>query len=107
SDRDARFGLRARLMAEVVTGLTFGDEGKGSITDFLVRERGASTVVRYNGGPQAGHNVVTDDGRWHCFAQIGAGSFTSGVRTVLGPAMLVELENLEVEARILASKSDP
>jgi len=92
------------MKAPIVCGLAFGDEGKGSITDFLVRALGAGTVVRYNGGPQAGHNVVTTDGRWHCFAQLGAGSFVSGVRTVLASDMLVELEALEAEAAALADK---
>src|SRR5258705_6304367 len=92
----------------IVVGLGYGDEGKGTITDYLVRELGARTVVRWNGGPQAGHNVVTSDGRWHCFAQFGAGTF-AGARTVLGPDMLVELEALAVEADALAGKgvADP
>ena len=92
------------MKAPIVCGLAFGDEGKGSITDYLVRALGADTVVRYNGGPQAGHNVVTTDGRWHCFAQLGAGSFVPGVRTVLASNMLVELEALEAEAAALAAK---
>jgi adenylosuccinate synthase len=92
------------MKAPIVCGLAFGDEGKGSITDFLVRTLGTGAVVRYNGGPQAGHNVVTPDGRWHCFAQFGAGSFVSGVRTVLASDMLVELEALDVEATALADK---
>ncbi|HEY3445802.1 MAG TPA: adenylosuccinate synthetase [Myxococcales bacterium] len=91
----------------VVTGLGFGDEGKGTLTDFLVRETGARAVVRYNGGPQAGHNVVDPDGRWHCFAQLGAGSFVPGTQTWLAPQMLVELENLAVEAEVLAKKGVP
>ena len=39
--------------------LGFGDAGKGSIVDFLTREHAAHTVVRYNGGAQAAHRVVT------------------------------------------------
>src|SRR5688572_4258170 len=58
--------------AWVVLDLGFGDAGKGSLTDFLVRERSASLVVRFNGGAQAGHNVVTADGRHHTFSQFGA-----------------------------------
>ncbi|MFO0746907.1 MAG: adenylosuccinate synthetase [Myxococcota bacterium] len=87
--------------AWIVVDLGFGDQGKGSVTDFLVRDRRAHTVVRYNGGAQAAHNVVTDDGRHHTFAQFGAGSFVPGVRTVLASrvaiqpwAMLVEAEHL-------------
>ncbi|MGC4115612.1 MAG: adenylosuccinate synthetase [Myxococcales bacterium] len=91
----------------IVAGLGFGDEGKGTVTDFLVRQTGARSVVRYNGGPQAGHNVVTPDGRWHCFAQLGAGSFVAGTRTILGPRMLVELETLAVEADVLEGKGVP
>ena len=55
--------------AWIVVGLGFGDCGKGSVTDFLVRDRGARLVVRHGGGAQAGHNVVTDDGRHHMFSQ--------------------------------------
>jgi adenylosuccinate synthase len=91
----------------IVVGLTFGDEGKGTITDYLARTTRAGAVVRFNGGPQAGHNVVTEDGRWHCFAQIGAGAFVRGTKTIHGPEMRVELENLEVEAGVLAAKGVP
>jgi len=70
--------------------------------DFLVRERAAHTVVRFNGGAQAGHNVVTDDGRHHCFAQLGAGSFVPGVRTHLSRHVVVHPTALLVEARHLA-----
>ena len=81
--------------------LGFGDAGKGAIVDFLVRERGAHTVVRYNGGAQAGHRVVTPDGREHVFSQFGAGTL-AGARThlarfmLLDPlAMLAEAEHLQ------------
>lgn len=70
--------------------------------DFLVRERAAHTVVRFNGGAQAGHNVVTDDGRHHCFAQLGAGSFVPGVRTHLSRHVVVHPTALLVEARHLS-----
>lgn len=76
--------------AWIVVDLGFGDAGKGTVTDFLVRDRGAKTVVRYNGGPQAAHRVVTSDGRAHVFAQLGAGTFVPGVRTVLAATMAVE-----------------
>jgi adenylosuccinate synthase len=40
--------------AFAVVDLGFGDAGKGLATDFLVRRTGASVVVRFNGGAQAG-----------------------------------------------------
>jgi adenylosuccinate synthase len=92
----------ARREAHVVVDLGFGDAGKGTLTDHLTRTRGAHTVVRFNGGAQAGHNVVTDDGRHHTFAQLGAGSFSPGVRTWLTRHVVVHPTALVVEARHLA-----
>lgn len=90
--------------AALVVDLGFGDAGKGLVTDFLTRRLGAHTVVRFNGGAQAGHNVVTPEGRHHTFAQIGAGSFVPGVRTYLSRHALVHPTALLVEAAALAEK---
>lgn len=60
--------------AWIVVGLGFGDEGKGVATDFLCRQYPGALVVRFNGGPQAGHTVVTADGRRHIFSSFGAGT---------------------------------
>ncbi len=60
-----------------VIGANYGDEGKGAITDFISsRFAGNCTVVRFNGGAQAGHTVVAPDGRRHVFSHFGAGSFS-------------------------------
>lgn len=93
--------------ASIVVDLAFGDSGKGLVTDALVRELGAHVVVRFNGGGQAGHNVVTGDGRHHTFSQLGAGSFVPGVRTFLSRHVVVHPTALLVEARILAGKGVP
>lgn len=90
-----------------VVDLGFGDAGKGLLVDWLVRRTGARQVVRFNGGAQAGHNVVTPDGRHHRFAQLGAGSFVDGVETVLGPEVVVHPGALLVEARALARAGVP
>lgn len=87
--------------AYIVTGLGFGDEGKGTTVDYLTRNRGVKTVIRHNGGAQAGHNVVTDDGRHHTFAQFGSGTF-AGARTFLSRFMVVHPMALLVEAKHLA-----
>lgn len=86
----------------VVTGLGFGDEGKGSIVDALTKLTNASLVVRHNGGAQAAHNVVTPDGRHHTFSQWGSGTLATGCRTLLSSrtvldplAMLSECAKLE------------
>lgn len=69
--------------ATVVIGANYGDEGKGRMIDLLASKIHADkTVVRFNGGAQAGHTVTTPDGRRHVFSHLGAGSF-AGARTFL------------------------
>lgn len=86
--------------ALLVQGLAFGDEGKGSIVDSLTLEHSAHTVVRFNGGSQAGHNVVVAY-KHHTFAQFGSGTF-AGADTHLSKFMLVNPGNLLREgARLL------
>ncbi len=79
--------------------LGFGDAGKGSIVDYLTREHTAHTVVRYNGGAQAAHRVVTDEtpAREHVFAQFGAGTL-AGAATHLSRFMLLDPLAMEQEA---------
>jgi len=70
------------MQAYAVIGGGYGDEGKGLITDYLVRKTQAQLVVRANGGAQAGHTVNTTDGRRHVFRHVGAGAL-AGARTFL------------------------
>lgn len=73
----------AQTRATAVIGAGWGDEGKGHVVDALVaRGSEPAVVVRFNGGAQAGHTVVTDDGRRHVFHHLGAGAF-AGARTHL------------------------
>jgi adenylosuccinate synthase len=69
------------MRARVVIGANFGDEGKGLMTDYLCAQ-GAGIVVRFNGGTQAGHTVVTPEGERYVFGHHGSGSFI-GVPTFL------------------------
>jgi len=92
----------------IVVDLGYGDAGKGSVVDWLCRPGGSRrTVVRFNGGAQAGHNVVTPEGRHHTFAQFGSGTFTPGVRTHLSRFMLVDPLALAAEAAHLAAAGVP
>jgi adenylosuccinate synthase len=97
------------LRAHIIVDLGFGDAGKGLLTDFLARKLQAGLVVRYNGGAQAGHNVVTHDGRHHTFSQFGAGTFLSHVRTFLSRHVVIHPAALLVEGQALQSKgiTDP
>ena len=84
--------------AYLLVDLSFGDSSKGATVDYLARTEPVRTVVRFNGGPQAGHNVVTADGRHHTFAQFGSASFVPGVLTYLSRFVLVNPLNAFREA---------
>src|SRR5512138_457863 len=86
-----------------VADLGYGDAGKGSIVDYLTRVTNAHTVVRYNGGAQAAHNVITPDGRHHTFSQFGSGTFVPGTRTHLSRFMMVHPLAMLAEERHLRS----
>jgi adenylosuccinate synthase len=90
--------------AYVVIGLGYGDEGKGTMVDYLCRKNNATLVVRFNGGAQAGHNVVTSNGRHHTFSLFGSGTFVSGVRTLLSRFVLFDPISLSEEVAELSPK---
>ena len=87
----------------IVADLGYGDSGKGSVVSWLCATgpQPARTVVRFNGGAQAAHNVVTAGRRHHTFAQFGSGTFTPGARTHLSRFMLVDPLALAAEAEHL------
>ncbi len=74
------------MRLRAVIGAQYGDEGKGLLVDAI---SGPSTlVVRYNGGAQAGHTVVTPEGQRHEFHHLGAGTYR-GARTLLSRFFIV------------------
>lgn len=73
------------------------------MVDFLVRQMDSPMVVRFNGGAQAAHNVVTSEGLHHTFQQFGAGAM-AGARTLLSRFMLVDPIRLATEASELSRK---
>ncbi len=86
----------------VVIGLLWGDETKGSITDFLSTHYGIETVVRYNGGCQAAHNVHIGC-LHHTFSQFGSATFNNA-KTILSKFILIDPIRLLKEAEALTAK---
>lgn len=91
-----------------VVGLGFGDEGKGGVVDWLCTTRSVGAVIRFNGGAQAGHNVVRSNGQHHTFSQWGSGTF-SRIPTWLSRFMIIEPFSMIQEAMHLKEVgiSDP
>jgi adenylosuccinate synthase len=87
-------------MATAVLGLQWGDEGKGKITHLLARD--ADVVVRFNGGPNAGHTVI-DRGVKFGTHLVPAGVFHRGTVNVLAGGMVIDLEVLREEVEAIAA----
>ncbi|MGI6367328.1 MAG: adenylosuccinate synthase [Anaerolineae bacterium] len=86
------------MSVTIVLGAQWGDEGKGKITDHLAER--ADMVVRYQGGTNAGHTIVSG-GRVLKLHQVPSGITRPNVAAVMGhgmvitpPALLEELDEL-------------
>jgi adenylosuccinate synthase len=82
-----------------VVGCGWGDEGKGKIVDALAAERRSRLVIRFNGGPNAGHTVVPEvEGAgvpsWNRTVfrlhQVPSGVFTPGCVSLCGPGTVID-----------------
>lgn len=75
------------MSALVVVGSQWGDEGKGKIVDLLAKD--ADVIVRYQGGSNAGHTVITDKGTF-IFHLIPSGVLYRGKQCVLGNGVVID-----------------
>ena len=88
-------------MLTAVTGINWGDEGKGRVIDLLAEN--ADVVVRYQGGNNAGHTVVTKQGKY-VLNLLPSGILHPDVVCVLGDGMVVDLEHLANEMDDISQK---
>ncbi|WP_329129294.1 adenylosuccinate synthetase [Streptomyces sp. NBC_01476] len=95
-------------MHTLVVDFGFGDAGKGATVSHLcaTADRPVPAVIRFNGGAQAAHNVVTPAGLHHTFAQFGAGTL-HGTPTHLSRFMSVDPLALTAEADHLSALGVP
>jgi len=83
----------------IVLGAQWGDEGKGKIVDLLAAEH--DWVVRYQGGPNAGHSVIYQ-GQTVVLHLVPSGILRPAVRCVIGNGVVVDPEALVGELAALA-----
>jgi adenylosuccinate synthase len=89
------------MTAVVIVGAQWGDEGKGKIVDIFTEH--ADMVVRYGGGPNAGHTLVVGNDKL-VVRLIPSGILRPDVTCVLGQGMVIDPHSLvseldEVERR--------
>lgn len=94
------------MKKQIVLGTFFGDEGKGSTVQWLCNEainRGEKpVVVRFSGGPQAGHRIVYN-GIEHVCSSFGSGVLL-GVETILNENVYVNPFSIKTECEVLQRK---
>jgi adenylosuccinate synthase len=71
----------------VIVGAQWGDEGKGKVVDLLAER--ASTIVRFQGGNNAGHTIVRE-GQEFKFHLIPSGILHSEKTCVIGNGVVVD-----------------
>ena len=89
-------------MLTAVTGINWGDEGKGRVIDLLAEH--ADIVVRYQGGNNAGHTVVNKQGKF-VLNLLPSGILHPDVVCVLGDGMVIDLNHLSNDCLLYTSPS--
>ena len=81
-------------MLTAITGINWGDEGKGRMVDLLCRDY--DIVARYQGGDNAGHTVKNECGKF-VLNLVPSGILHPSIVCVMGGGMVIDPEHLEKE----------
>ena len=92
------------MTAVVVVGAQWGDEGKGKIVDIFTEH--ADMVVRYGGGPNAGHTLVVGNDKL-VVRLIPSGILRSETACVLAQGMAIDPGSLVTELDELGRRGLP
>ncbi|MFK7737336.1 MAG: adenylosuccinate synthase [Pirellulaceae bacterium] len=93
------------MPASCVIGLQWGDEAKGKLVDLLAPDH--DCVVRYQGGANAGHTVVSGS-EVYKLHHVPSGILHSDVMNFITPGVVIEPETLLKELQGLESRGiDP
>lgn len=88
-------------MLTAITGINWGDEGKGRMVDLLSRDY--DVVVRYQGGNNAGHTVINNKGKF-VLNLLPSGILRDDVVCVMGSGMVIDTEHLARETDTLRQR---
>lgn len=93
------------IFSDVIIGLQHGDEGKGKISYHLMYKNNYDVNIRFNGGPNAGHTVYTNDksivpNTKIILHQIPCGILLGKI-AIIGSGCVVDYEKLILEIEML------
>lgn len=89
------------MPGRVVVGTQWGDEGKGKVVDVLSEH--ADTIVRFQGGNNAGHTVIVN-GEKFILHLLPSGVLHQEAKCVIGPGVVVDPFVLLEEIRMLEER---
>ncbi|MEE0773532.1 MAG: adenylosuccinate synthase [Merdibacter sp.] len=89
------------MPGRVVVGTQWGDEGKGKVVDVLSEH--ADTIVRFQGGNNAGHTVIVN-GEKFILHLLPSGVLHQEAKCVIGPGVVVDPFVLLEEVRMLEER---
>ena len=89
------------MVATVILGTQWGDEGKGKITDMI--SGGVDAVVRFQGGNNAGHTIRVGEEEFKLHI-VPSGVVQGGVVSVIGDGCVVDPWVLSKELEMLKSR---
>ena len=95
------FSGNAKMPASVLIGVQWGDEGKGKIIDVLTKE--VDMVVRFQGGNNAGHTVMTGNQKY-VLHLVPSGILRKDVDCVIGNGLVVDPVALKKEMDELSER---
>ena len=87
------------MLADIVVGLSYGDEGKGKVTHHLLKNGDYTHCIRFNGGCNAGHTIY-HEGVKFVTHHIPAGVFF-GVKSIIGNGCVVNIDQFYRELQML------
>ncbi|MFV0413234.1 MAG: adenylosuccinate synthase [Oscillospiraceae bacterium] len=88
-------------MLTAITGINWGDEGKGRMVDLLSQHY--DIVVRYQGGNNAGHTVINHKGKF-VLNLMPSGILREEIVNVMGNGMVIDLDHLHKERARLVER---
>lgn len=88
-------------MLTAIAGINWGDEGKGRMVDLLSKDY--DIIVRYQGGNNAGHTVINENGKF-ILNLLPSGILRASTINVMGNGMVIDIEHLAGEIKSLTDR---
>lgn len=88
-------------MIKAIVGANWGDEGKGKLTDVFAQE--SDIVVRFQGGNNAGHTIITDKGKF-ALHMLPSGVINDHIVNIIGNGVALNIKSFVNELQELKDR---